>query len=152
LDVHDQVLLVDGNDVFIESEDGTYKKQTYSTQRWHQNKCSWQNGKFAKVWTFDTDWFAPGSSNDFWEPVHHAVLTNGYLYDPGLGGTIFKINKTDGSIAKRINPFGTTLDQNTYAASPLSTDGYGNIFYNVVQISTPPTKSFYTNDAINSCL
>jgi hypothetical protein len=36
--VHYQVPLVDGNDVFIESKNGTYSNSTYSTQRWHQNK------------------------------------------------------------------------------------------------------------------
>jgi hypothetical protein len=150
--VHYQVPLIDGNDVFIESKDGTYSNNTYSTQKWHQNRYTWQGSNFVKVWTFDTDWYAPGSSNDFWEPVYHAVLANGFLYDPGKGGTIFKINKADGSVVKRINPFGTTVDPNTYTASPLSTDGQGNIFYNVVQISTPPTVSFFTNDAVNSWL
>ena len=152
LDVHYQVPLVDGNDVFVESKDGTYSNNTYSTQRWHQNKYTWQGSNFVKVWTFNTDWFAPGSSNDFWEPVYHAVLANGFLYDPGQGGTIFKINKTNGSVVKRINPFGTTIDPNTYTASPLSTDGHGNIFYNVVQVSTSPTQSFFTNDVVNSWL
>lgn len=150
--VHYQVPLVDGNDVFIESKDGTYSNNTYSTQRWHQNKYTWQGSKFVKVWTFDTDWFAPGSSSDFWEPVYHAVLANGFLYDPGEGGTIFKINKTDGSVVERINPFGTTIDPNTYTASPLSSDSAGNVYYNVVQISTPPTQSFFTNDVVNSWL
>lgn len=150
--VHYQVPLIDGNDVFVESKAGTYTNSTYSTQTWHQNRYKWNNGSFVKVWTFDTDWFAPGSSSDFWEPVYHAVLANGFLYDPGKGGTIFKISKTDGSVVKRINPFGTTIDPNTYTASPLSTDGKGNIFYNVVQISTPPTVSFFTNDAVNSWL
>ncbi len=150
--VHYQVPLIDGNDVFIESKDGTYTNSTYSTQKWHQNRYTWQGSNFVKVWTFDTDWFAPGSSNDFWEPVYHAVLANGFLYDPGQGGTIFKINKTNGSVVKRINPFGTTIDPNTYTASPLSTDGQGNIFYNVVKISTPPTVSFFTSDVVNSWL
>ncbi|HEV3036267.1 MAG TPA: hypothetical protein VHA33_00510 [Candidatus Angelobacter sp.] len=150
--VHYQVPLVDGNDVFIESKAGTYSNNTYSTQTWHQNKYTWSNGKFVKVWTFDTDWFAPGSSNDFWEPVYHAVLANGFLYDPGKGGTIFRINKTDGSVIKRINPFGNTVDPNTYTASPLSTDGHGNIFYNVVKISTGPLDSFFTNDVVDSWL
>jgi hypothetical protein len=150
--VHYQVPLIDGNDVYIESKAGTYSNTTYSTQTWHQNKYTWQGGNLVKVWTFDTDWFAPGSSNDFWEPVYHAVLANGFLYDPGRGGTIFKINKSDGSVIKRINPFGTVVDPNTYTASPLSTDGNGNIFYNVVQISTPPTVSFFTSDAVNSWL
>ena len=150
--VHYQVPMIDGNDVFVESKDGTYSNTTYSTQKWHQNKYNWQNGQLVLVWTFNTDWFAPGSSNDFWEPVYHAVLANGFLYDPGEGGTIFKINKADGSVVKRINPFGTTVDPNTYTASPLSADGNGNVYYNVIQISTPPTVSFFTNDAVNSWL
>ncbi|MCU1255366.1 MAG: hypothetical protein JWM83_1665, partial [Candidatus Angelobacter sp.] len=95
--VHYQVPLVDGNNVFIESKDGTYSNDTYSTQKWHQNKYTWQNGTLVKVWTFNTDWFAPGSSNLFWEPVYHAALANGFLYDPGQGGTIFKINKSTGA-------------------------------------------------------
>ena len=39
--------------------------------------------------------------------MYHAALANGFLYDPGRGGTIFKINKTTGAVVKRINPFGT---------------------------------------------
>jgi hypothetical protein len=150
--VHYQVPLVDGNDVFIESKDGTYSNSTYSTQRWHQNKYTWQGSNFVKVWTFNTDWFAPGSSNLFWEPVYHAVLANGFLYDPGQGGTIFKINKTDGSVVKRINPFGSTIDPNTFTASPLSADANGNIYYNVVQITQNNPTGFLSDDVINSWL
>jgi len=150
--VHYQVPLVDGNDVYIESKDGTYSNNTYSTQRWHQNKYTWQGSNFVKVWTFDTDWFAPGSASDFWEPVYHAVLANGFLYDPGQGGTIWKIDKSTGLAVKRINPFGTTVDPNTYTASPLSTDAAGNIYYNVIQVSTAPTVSFFSKDAVNSWL
>ncbi len=150
--VHYQVPLVDGSDVYIESKDGTYSNTTYSTQHWHQNKYSWQGSSFVKIWTFDTDWYAPGSSNDFWEPVYHAVLANGFLYDPGKGGTIWKINKSTGAAVRRINPFGTTVDPNTYTASPLSTDAAGNVYYNVVQISTAPTVSFFAADVVNSWL
>ncbi len=88
--VHYQVPLVDGNDVFMESKAGTYSTGTYSTQTWHQNRFTWQSGQLVKIWTFDSDWVAPGSQNDFWEPVYHAVLANGFVYDPGAGGTIFK--------------------------------------------------------------
>lgn len=150
--VHYQVPLVDGNDVYIESKDGTYSNNTYSTQHWHQNKYTWQGSKFVKVWTFNTDWFAPGSSNDFWEPVYHAVLANGFLYDPGEGGTIWKIDKSTGIPVKRINPFGTTVNPNTYTASPISTDAAGNVYYNVVAIATSPTQSFFAADAVGSWL
>jgi hypothetical protein len=77
----------------MESKSGTYSAATYSTQRWHQNRFQWQSGQLVKVWTFDSDWVAPGSQNDFWEPVYHAVLANGFVYDPGAGGTIFKLDR-----------------------------------------------------------
>ena len=150
--VHYQVPLVDGNDVFIESKDGTYSNSTYSTQQWHQNKYSWQGGNLVKVWTFNTDWFAPGSTNLFWEPVYHAALANGFLYDPGKGGTIFKINKSTGAVVKRINPFGTTVDANTFTASPLSVDANGNIYYNVIQITQNTDTGFLLDDVVNSWL
>ncbi|HZD93278.1 MAG TPA: hypothetical protein VE133_03430 [Candidatus Sulfotelmatobacter sp.] len=150
--VHYQVPLVDGNDVFIESKDGTYSNNTYSTQKWHQNKYTWQDGVLVKAWTFNTDWFAPGSSSLFWEPVYHAVLANGFLYDPGVGGTIFKINKTTGAVVKRINPFGATLDPNTFTASPLSADANGNVYYNVVQVTQNNLTGWLGDDVVNSWL
>ncbi len=150
--VHYQVPLIDGNDAFIESKDGTYSNDTYSTQQWHQNKYTWQSGTLVKVWTFNTDWFAPGSSTLFWEPVYHAALANGFLYDPGKGGTIFKINKATGAVVKRINPFGTTIDANTFTASPLSADASGNIYYNVVKVTQNNLTGFLTDDVVDSWL
>jgi len=150
--VHYQVPLVDGNDVYIESKDGTYSNSTYSTQKWHQNKYTWQGGTLVKVWTFNTDWLAAGSSSLFWEPVYHAVLANGVLYDPGQGGTIFKINKSTGAVIKRINPFGTTIDPNTFTASPLSADSAGNIYYNVVQVTQNNITGWTKDDVVNSWL
>ena len=151
LTVHYQVPLIDGNDVYIESKDGTYSNTTYSQQHWHQNKYTWQGNTLTRVWTFNTDWFAPGSSALFWEPVYHAVLANGVLYDPGQGGTIFKINKSTGAVIKRINPFGTTINANTFTASPLTADSSGNIYYNVIQV-VDPANGFNLNDAIDSWL
>ncbi len=148
--VHYQTPLVDGNDVFMESKGGTYTTTSYSTQTWHQNKFTWQGGQLVKVWTFDTDWVAPGSINDFWEPVYHAVLANGFLYDPGAGGTIFKLNKADGSVVTRINPF-NNINKNRFTASPLSADSAGNIYYNVIEIS-PAGTSFYSRDVVDSWL
>jgi hypothetical protein len=150
--VHYQVPLVDNNDVYIESKDGTYSNDTYSTQKWHQNKYTWHAGTLVKVWTFDTDWFAAGSSSLFWEPVYHAALANGFLYDPGQGGTIFKINKTTGAVVKRINPFGTTINPNTFTASPISVDSSGNLYYNVVQVATNDIAGWTNSDVVGSWL
>jgi hypothetical protein len=150
--VHYQVPLVDGNDVYVESKDGTYSNSTYSTQKWHQNKYTWQGGTLVKVWTFNTDWFAAGSSSLYWEPVYHAVLANGVLYDPGQGGTIFKINKSTGAVIKRINPFGTTVNPNTFTASPLSADSSGNVYYNVIQVASNDINGWLGTDVVGSWL
>ena len=151
--VHYQTPLVDGNDVYMESKSGTYTTSSYSTQRWHQNKFSWQGGQLVRVWTFDSDWVPPGSIHDFWEPVYHAVLANGFIYDPGAAGTIFKLNKSDGSVVSRINPFDTPLSSNTYTASPLSTDSAGNVYYNVVRITGGTVDTAFTaRDVVNSWL
>ena len=147
--VHYQVPLVDGNDVYMESKSGQFTRGTYSSQNWHQNKFTWVNGQLTKVWTFDSDWIAPGSQGDFWEPVYHAVLANGFVYDPGQGGTIFKLNKADGSVIKRINPF-NKIDPNTYTVSPLTADAAGNIFYNALKLQD--NGPFYSNDAVDSWL
>lgn len=149
--VHYQVPLVDGNDVFMESKTGNYNTQHYSTQSWHQNRFQWLGNQLVKVWTFDSDWVAPGSQNDFWEPVYHAVLANGFVYDPGAGGTIFKLSRTDGSVVTRINPFAGNLNNNRYTASPLTADSAGNIYYNVIELQ-PGGTSFYSKDVADSWL
>jgi hypothetical protein len=152
---HYQVPLVEGNDVYMESKAGSYTVGTYSTQTWHQNKFSWQGKNLVKAWTFDSDWVPPGGQADFWEPVYHAVLANGYLYDPGAGGSIFKVNKSNGSAVTRIvptqflNPDGS-LNAHTYTVSPLSADSAGNIYYNVLKLHD--NGGFYQNDAIDSWL
>jgi len=146
--VHYQVPLVEGNDVYMESKAGNYNKGTYSSQSWHQNRFTWINNVLTKVWTFDSDWVPPGSQNDFWEPVYHAVLANGFVYDPGRGGTIFKLNKADGSVVTRINPFGKMIDPNTFTVSPLTADSAGNVYYNVLKLQD--NGPFYHNDAVDS--
>jgi hypothetical protein len=149
--VHYQTPLTDGNDVFMASKAGTYDPNNYSSQTWHQNRFSWQNGQLVKIWTFDTDWVAPGNVNDFWEPVYHAAVVGNFVYDPGAGGTIFKLRRSDGSVVRRINPFGNKVDKNTFTASPLTVDRAGNVYYNVIKIAAN-SSDFYSNDVAGSWL
>src|SRR5499427_3614689 len=136
---HYQVPLISGSSVFMEFKSGTYNKNRYSAETWGENGFQWQNGKLVHIWSFTSDWNAPGSQGDFWEPVFHAVLANGFVYVPGAGGTIFKLDQGDGSVASRINPFGSTLDPQTFVAGPLSADDQGNVYYNVLKLdSTDP--------------
>src|SRR6266852_3367687 len=90
---HYQVPLVDGNRVFMEFKSGTYNKNTYSTEVWGENGFQWQKGQLTQVWSFTSDWTAPGSQADFWEPVFHGALANNSVYVPGAGGTLLKLDE-----------------------------------------------------------
>ena len=87
--IHYQVPLIDGNDVYMEFKSGNANKNFFTGLNWAENKLTWQNGNLVQVWSFASDWKAPGSYFDFWQPVFHSVLANGALYVPGAGGTIF---------------------------------------------------------------
>jgi hypothetical protein len=148
--VHYQAPLTEGSDAYMVFKSGTYDPNDYSTQIWGENKFTWQGNSLVQVWSYTSDWKAPGSTNDFWEPVFHAVLANGFVYVPGAGGTIIKLNKTTGALVTRINPF-TNIKANRYTASPLSADSSGNIYYNVVAL-VPNTADFYADDVQDSWL
>lgn len=147
--VHYQVPLIDGNNIYMEFKSGNASKNSFSQMNWAENKLSWQNGTLVQAWSFASDWKAPGSYADFWEPVFHSVLANGALYVPGAGGTIFRVDKGTGAQVARINPFGT-IDNNTYTAGPISADSSGNLYYNVVKLQ--PGGGFYSKDSVDSWL
>ncbi len=150
---HYQVPLIDDSTtIFMEFKSGTYNKNRYDTEVWGENGFKWANGQLVQVWSFTSDWQAAGSQADFWEPVFHGVLANGYIYVPGAGGTIFKLRKTDGSVVSRINPF-ATLDPTIIVASVLTSDRSGNIYYNAIQQFNPGAGiSFYAHDVVDSWL
>src|SRR6185369_17221570 len=147
--VHYQVPLIDGNDVYMEFKSGNSNKNNFTGLDWAENKLSWQSGQLVQVWSFASDWKAPGSYFDFWEPVFHSTLANGSIYVPGAGGTIFRVNKSNGSLIARINPF-STIDNNTYEAGPITVDSSGNLFYNVIKLQ--PGGGFYSKDSVDSWL
>src|SRR5262249_24165799 len=123
-----------------------------STQSWGENGFRWQAGQLTQVWSFTSDWKAPDSQADFWEPVFHAVLANGYIYVPGAGGTLFKLNKATGAAIARINPFGS-LDPDIIVAAVPTADASGNIFYNAIQqFNGGNGVSFYKHDIVDSWL
>src|SRR5712692_3606875 len=123
---HYQVPLIDGSNVYMEFKSGKYNKNNYSTEIWGENGFLWQNGRLVQTWGFTSDWAAPGSQADFWEPVFHAVLANGFIYVPGAGGTLFKLNTVTGAVIRRINPFGgKKIDPTIIVAGVPTTDGNG---------------------------
>ena len=89
----------------------------------------WRNGVLVKVWNFQSDWKpepntdAGGQNQDGlggWEPVFHAALWNGFVFVPGAGGTIYKLNERDGSVIKHYNAFSRGIDPNRYVSGPLT--------------------------------
>jgi hypothetical protein len=150
---HYQVPLIDDSTtVFMEFKSGVYNKNRYDTQIWGENAFRWVNGQLTQVWSFTSDWKAPGSQLDFWEPVFHGLLANGYVYVPGAGATIFKLRKSDGAVVSRINPFGA-LDPSIIVAGVLTADPRGNIYYNAIQQFNSGTGiSFYAHDIMESWL
>src|SRR5262245_36678840 len=152
LSAHYQVPLIDGTSVFMEFKSGTYNKNRYSTQTWGENGFRWQGGQLVHVWSFTSDWKAPGSQADFWEPVFHGVLANGYLYVPGAGGTLFKLDKATGAVIARLDPFGS-LDPTIIVAGVPTADASGNIYYNAIQqFNGGNGASFYKHDIVDSWL
>ncbi len=149
---HYQVPLIDGTRVFMEFKSGTYNKNRYSTQTWGENAFQWQSGQLVPMWSFTSDWKAPGSQNDFWEPVFHAVLANGFIYVPGAGGTLFKLDESTGAAVSRINPF-ESLDASIIVAGVPTVDSRGQIFYNTIkQFNSGNGVSFYQHDIVDSWL
>jgi hypothetical protein len=146
---HYQAPLVDGDDVFMVFKSGTYNIHNYSTQKWGENRFQWVNGQLVLQWSYLSDWNPPGSAFDFWEPVFHPVLSGQYLYVPGSAGSIVKLNRANGSVAGRIQPF-SDFNQNRFTASPLTVDGAGNIYYNVLQLRS--NSDFFSQDAVDSWL
>jgi len=150
---HYQVPLIDdANNIYMEFKSGTYNKNRYSTEIWGENGFQWRNGQLVQVWSFTSDWNAPGSQADFWEPVFHAVLANGHIYLPGAGGTLFKLDKATGELVKRINPF-DSIDPSIIVAGVPTVDAGGNIYYNVIQqFNAGAGIGFSAHDVVDSWL
>jgi hypothetical protein len=149
---HFQVPLVDGNDVFMEVKSGTYSANTWSTQTWNIADLRWVGGQLVQQWIRASDWKPvpdpEASGGPDWEPVFHAVLANGFVYMPAVGGSILQLDRASGAIIQRINPF-PSIDPSIRVSGPLSSDATGNIYYSAIQF-----ESFrpWTSDVIDSWL
>jgi uncharacterized protein (TIGR03437 family) len=150
LPVHYQTPLVDGSDVFMEFKSGSFVADSYAGQSWGETRFTWQGNQLTPVWSYSSDWRPPGTTKDFFEPVFHAVVANGVVYVPGASGSIVQLDRETGEVVRRIAPFGS--DPNTYETGPISTDEFGNVYYNALQVSVSPTDGFYANDATDSWL
>jgi len=158
---HYQAPLTDGQDVFMEFIGGTYNScnpagsyipfpcgnDNWFNQTWSEKRLHWEAGQLVEKWSFMSDWKPePDAGGELggWQPVFHAALTSDYAFVPGAGGTVFQLAKGSGHMVARLNPFGTTIDPNTFVSSPLTVDLLGNVYYNVLKLNI--TNDPNTND------
>jgi hypothetical protein len=154
---HYQATLTDGNDFYMESKGGTYPPcmpagdwqngtacgpNAWERLNWSVTRYTWESGKPVLIWTFASDWKPePNATGGLggWEPVFHPVLANGFLFVPGAGGTVFKVDKNSGMSVKKIDPFASmSIDTaHTYVSGPLTADANGNLYYNVLALADP---------------
>lgn len=166
LTVHYQAPITDGNDVYMLVKSGSYTScnpagawtsgtlcgpNTWETMVWNEARFSWIDDALTRVWTFQSDWKPPpnGSRLSGWEPVFHPADASDFVYVPGAGGTVWKVNKADGTSAAHINPFTGTgvVPASTFVAGPLTADAQGNIYYNVIELADPALGDVWKIDA-----
>jgi len=148
--VHYQTPLVDGNDVYMEFKTGTYTSITmWETQIWNEKKLSWVGGNLVEQWSFQSDWKPVPYGSPSWEPVFHATLAGSFVYVPGAGGTVFKLNKSDASVVARFNPFDSEVVSNMFLTGPITADSAGNIYYNTIKLNK---NNPWSTDVINAFL
>src|SRR5437763_661803 len=96
-------------------------------------------GALVDRWTALSDWKpVPANGPAFFEPVFHSILANGFIYMPASGGTLMQIDRGDGHLVRRINPFALTdpnsLDPNIYVSGVPAADAAGNIYYGAFSV------------------
>jgi hypothetical protein len=129
---HFQVPLSDGEGrVFISEKTGTAADP--ASWQWHQRGLRWHQGALAERWRFTSDW-RPAPLKAVPGGLFQAALGRKYVYVPGAGGSLFKLDKKNGHVKRRFRPFGATLDPNTHVVGGVTLDHDGNVYYNVVKV------------------
>ncbi|HTP33231.1 MAG TPA: hypothetical protein VMJ75_13725 [Candidatus Acidoferrales bacterium] len=161
LQAHYQAPLTDGQDVLMEFIGGKYVScvppgsymtfpcgnDNWFNQTWSEKRLHWQAGQLVEKWAFTSDWKPePDAGGELggWQPVFHGALTDDAVWVPGAGGTVFKLAKGSGIVIARINPFGNTIDPNTFVSSPITVDQQGAVYYNALKLNIASDPS--TND------
>src|ERR1700722_410992 len=131
----------------METKSGTDSTVTDATQTGGVVRFRWVDGALTRQWQVDSDWKAVGGSADFWEPVFHGAIANGYLYVPGAKGTVLKLDEQSGAMVSRITP-DAGWDESTYTVSPIVADDAGNLYFPVLRLPPPGPAVMRPSDEI----
>lgn len=164
LTAHYQSTLLDGDSFYMIQKTGTYPScnpvgswfegadcgpNAWAQLKWNVARYDWSNSHAVRAWMFPTNWKPPLNATNInigagglfgWEPVFHPAFASGHLYVPGAGGTVWKVDLHTGKYESHINPFaGITIDTSlTFVSSPLTASDNGDIYYNVIELSSGP--------------
>jgi outer membrane protein assembly factor BamB len=147
--LHYAVPLMDETGIYLVSKSGSYVScsppgsgqpapcgvDARNLQVWNVRKMAWRSGVFSEVWTFASDWKPEPDAGGLsgWEPVFQPALAGGFVYVPGAGGSVFRLDRSTGNRIARVSPFGT-VDPVTFVAGGLAADAFGNVFYNAIRL------------------
>lgn len=139
--VHMQSPIIDGDFVYLMSKAGMFTPcgdavfcdpYIRNSQVWLEKGYRWKDGQLIELWTFTSDW-KPEPGIGF-EPMFQPAVSGRYLYVPGVGGSVFKVDHATGLAARRFQPFGETLDPDTYVAGAVTADEKGNVYYTAMKL------------------
>ncbi len=139
--VHYQAPLLVGEDIYMMSKAGTYTEcppagcqdgYYRNSQVWVEKAYRWENDQLVEKWMFASDW-KPEPVLRF-EAMFQPAVAGGFIYVPGAGGTLHKLDRRTGLPVTRLNPFGTTVDPDTYVAGALTADRDGTIYYTALKL------------------
>jgi outer membrane protein assembly factor BamB len=140
--VHYQVPLLAGDDVYQMTKGGTYTPcdappaeactdlYRLNTQVWIENAYRWDDGELVERWSFASDWKpVPGLS---FEPMFQPALAGDRIVIPGIGGSVFELDRDTGEVIRRIDPFAGDVD--TYVVSAITVGHDGSIYYTTLSL------------------
>lgn len=148
--VHYPAPILDGPDVFVAFRTGEFTTRTlWETQIWNVARLRWRLGRLEPQWDVWTDWKPVPFGSPSWEPVFHPAIDAGFLYMPGAGGSVLVVNRESGTLVRRINPFGVTIDPSIFVTGPLTIDSNGSIIYNAIRLDP---EAPWSSDALGAWL
>jgi hypothetical protein len=106
--------LVDDTGVYMVFKTGTYTGfGNWDSITWSVRKLRRSAREFETVWTFESDWKPEPLALTAWESVFLPAISGNDIFVPGLGGTVFRVNRETGQPQGRVNPFTDTTQTDT---------------------------------------
>jgi len=147
--VHYQTPLIDGDDLFMMTKKGTYtacnvgmdgpscndpdELYRLNSQVWAEQRFAIAaDGTLAPQWSYDSDW-KPEPAAGF-EPMFQPALTGTLIAIPGAGGALWELDAKTGQVVRHVQPFGATIDPDTYVAGGIAVGPDGTLYYNALKL------------------